>query len=212
VLKSPCFEREQFEPRFLGHWPACGTDFPVRHRAHYTANPEQTWPKQDKIVDIGRRMIAGASCALVGDRGTGKTQIAYWLARRLREHGYCKQWYYFTAADLFGLMKSWFDLGCHEKSHNDRQIFTVPLLVIDEMQERIESEFEDKMLTHVVDKRYGAMLPTLLIANIKPSELQAKLGTSVVSRISEGGANLLCDWASFRTPQKSLQHTQTEKL
>ena len=193
--------RPQFEARFLGPYPSCGTMFPSRHRAQLVACPDQEWPKQDKIIDVGRRLIRGATCALIGDRGTGKTQIACWLANALAKHGYIGCTFYFTATDLFGLMKSWYALPCHEKSHNDRQIFDVPLLVIDEMQERVESEHEDKMLTHVIDKRYGALLPTLMIANIRKDEMQGKLGASVVSRLSEGGTALICDWPSFRSPQ-----------
>jgi DNA replication protein DnaC len=191
--------RPPFERKFLGGWPACGTKFPARHQDHYRA--DQTWPKHDKLIEVGRRLIAGATCSLIGPRGTGKTQVACWLANRLRETGYISHTYYFTAADLFGLMKSWYALPCYEKGMNDRQIHTVPMLVIDEMQERVESEHEDKMLTQVIDKRYGERLPTLLIANIRREEMQAKLGASVVSRLTEGGLNVLCDWPSYRVTQ-----------
>ena len=64
------------------------------------------------------------------------------------------------------------------------------ILVLDEIQERGNTEWEDRVLTHLIDKRYGAMLPTILIANLKPNELKERLGPSIIDRMHEGGGLL----------------------
>ncbi len=156
------------------------------------------WPNRSKVIELGRALINGGTCAIIGKRGTGKTQAACWIACQLQLHGYISRTYYFTAADLFGLAKSWYSIPSGDAAHNQQQLWTVPLLVIDEMQERVESEHEDKLLSQLIDKRYGLMQPTLMIANIQASEMPTTFGSSVVSRLTEDGVILVCDWPSFR--------------
>jgi DNA replication protein DnaC len=61
------------------------------------------------------------------------------------------------------------------------------LLVIDEIQERSSSEWEDRIITHIIDRRYGATLPTIIIGNLTPEFMEKNLGESIVSRVSETG-------------------------
>jgi DNA replication protein DnaC len=164
-------------------------------------HPDVRWPRHDDVVALGRRLIDGRLCGLVGARGTGKTLIAAWLAQELKSHGYLTHTMYFTGADLFGLMKSWYSIPGADAGHNNRLLVDVPLLVIDEMQERVESEHEDKMLTHLIDKRYGACRPTLIIANLMPEPFVRHVGPSIASRITEGGTLLVCNWPSYRGAQ-----------
>jgi len=192
-----------FAPNFRGPWPSCGTRFPTRHGAFLLDYPEATWPRHEEVIALGRRLIAGSLCGLIGQRGNGKTQIAAWLAAQLKTHGYLSHTFYFTGADLFGLMKSWYGIPSADAGHNNRLLVDVPLLVIDEMQERIESEHEDKMLTHLIDKRYGECRPTLLIANLLPEAFARHVGSSIASRIQEGGTLMVCNWPSFRAGGKA---------
>jgi DNA replication protein DnaC len=72
------------------------------------------------------------------------------------------------------------------------------LLVIDELQERGETAFEDRLLTHLIDARYGAKRPTILIANLSKDELGKSLGPSIVDRASENGRRIDFTWNSYR--------------
>ena len=72
------------------------------------------------------------------------------------------------------------------------------LLILDEIQERGETPFEDRLLTHVIDARYAAMKPTILIANLTKAELSASLGESIVSRAQENGKSIEFNWESYR--------------
>jgi DNA replication protein DnaC len=72
------------------------------------------------------------------------------------------------------------------------------LLVIDEVQERSESAWEDRLLTFLVNQRYNAMKDTILIANLTKAEFAQSVGASIVSRLNETGGIIECAWPSFR--------------
>tara|TARA_R100001163_G_C5059268_1_gene195941 strand:- start:1392 stop:1640 length:249 start_codon:yes stop_codon:yes gene_type:complete len=74
-----------------------------------------------------------------------------------------------------------------------------PLLVLDEFTEIRGNEFEQEELTRIVDKRYGKMVPTLIIGNDKPEDAMNILGPSIWSRLMEEGGCIHCEWPSYRT-------------
>jgi DNA replication protein DnaC len=75
------------------------------------------------------------------------------------------------------------------------------LFVIDEFQERGGSDWENRIITGLIDRRYSNNLPTIIIANLDRREMGAALNPSVVDRIRENGKAFTFDWPSFRTPQ-----------
>lgn len=136
--------------------------------------------------------------ALIGERGPGKTQMGVALIRDNSERG--KVSHYTTAMEIFLALKASYRSGATESEAEILKRFTNPtLLVIDEMQERGETAWEDRLLTHLIDKRYGSERDTLLISNLKQEDFMAALGPSIVSRLIETGGVVNCNWPSFRT-------------
>ena len=76
------------------------------------------------------------------------------------------------------------------------------LLVIDEFQERGETEAENRKVKNLVDKRYADRLPTIIIANMTVRQLFESLGSSVIERGREKGKSIEFTWPSFRYPEK----------
>lgn len=166
--------------------------------------------------------------ALVGPRGTGKTQMAaelgreafrlavavaptpassYWgegwerryaADKRNQENvAWAARWV--NALDLFADLKTRnIEVG---ESAALAKWARPALLVIDEIQERGDTEFESRMLTNLIDKRYGAMKDTLIIGNLDSGEFQKRVGASIVSRMIECGGISVCNWPSFRKPK-----------
>jgi len=67
-----------------------------------------------------------------------------------------------------------------------------------------ETKYEDDKLTHIMDKRYDAMLPTMLITNVTRQDFAAQLSPSIISRIRETGGGIECNWDSYRkTPNQT---------
>lgn len=156
-------------------------------------------PSGDGWLKIEERLKArrgsGFIIALCGPRGTGKTQLATSLAREAASHG--KGSMYQTAMGFFLDIKESFDGKRSEKDVIARYCATA-LLILDEMQERGETAWEDRLLTHLIDRRYGAEKDTLLITNQTKESFLQSIGESVASRISETGGIAVCNWPSFR--------------
>ena len=66
------------------------------------------------------------------------------------------------------------------------------------MEERAETQFEDRMISHLIDLRYDAMLDTILISNQAKESFADSIGKSAVSRLIETGEVIECNWESFR--------------
>jgi DNA replication protein DnaC len=137
----------------------------------------------------------GGILSLVGGRGSGKTRLAIEVARRMDSTGTR----YMAAMDVFLRLQA-----CYRPAATETEVAVLQelsrcrVLILDEIQERGNSEWEDRILTHLIDKRYGSMLPTVLIANLKPDELKKRLGPSIMDRMAEGGGLLEITGTSHR--------------
>lgn len=168
---------------------------PLRHR-----NVPQTelrgapWLKLRSAIE--GRLGDGLILALVGRRGTGKTQLAVEVAKTAAMAG--KRPLYSTAMEFFLLVKECF----REAGGSGRRVienYSIPdLLILDEVQERGETAWEDRLLTHLVDRRYQSMRDTILISNQTREAFLAAIGDSVSSRLVEDGGVAVCDWNSYR--------------
>lgn len=146
---------------------------------------------------VKNRSGSGFIVAALGRRGTGKTQLASCLIRFFCEYG--QPCLYTTAMQIFLDIKSTYG-GKGEKSEKDviNSLRNYQLLIIDEFQERGETDWEDRILTHIVDLRYRDVRDTMLIANMDAKQFEQSAGASISSRMNETGGILNFDWESFR--------------
>jgi DNA replication protein DnaC len=186
-------------------------DFPDRHKRDLTLYGDEWRAAYKKALGIAE---SGGIVVAYGKRGTGKTQIAYEIARNGKfqnPHYPKKLWHmehvplfrpaiYSKAMDIFIDMKNGFSRP-KEPSEKDviSKLIEAIFLVIDEAHVRGETKYEDDKLTHIIDKRYDAMRPTMLITNLEKHEFAAQLSPSILSRISEIGGGIECNWQSYRT-------------
>ena len=138
--------------------------------------------------------------ALIGPRGTGKTQLAVDVMQ-----GYARR----TALSvkyvkLFGMaleIKESFD----SKTVSERDVilkYSKPhFLVIDEIHEKLDSDWARSIFTHLIDLRYDDMKSTIMIGNVEVDEFEKIVGASVYSRLKETGGVVNCNWKSFRTKE-----------
>ena len=185
-------------------------DFPSRHKRDLTLCGEEwqsAYQKALRICESGGMVVAH------GKRGTGKTQIAYEIARNANfknthhkpvyRDGFCLQskarsCVYIKAMDIFIELKSAFKSSdTTEKQIIDKLVEAV-FLVIDEAHVRGDTKFEDDKLTHIIDKRYDAMRATMLITNLDKRDFAEQLSPSIKSRLLEVGGGIECNWESFR--------------
>lgn len=149
-----------------------------------------------KLSQIQAKIGSGFLVSLIGPRGTGKTLLGAFLARQSAFLG--RSIKYKTAMGFFLDIKASFD-----GVKNERQViddYVAPkFLVLDELQERGETAWEDRLLTHVIDRRYAAEKDTLLITNHSKEDFLKSIGESVASRLVETGGIVNCTWGSYRT-------------
>lgn len=157
-------------------------------------------PEFDQAFEaMSTKLDAGGLVILAGTRGSGKTQMAAEYAKiaAKRLQGMRQDdtpILYRTAKELLGEIR----MSMNETGRFAQQFSKCPLLIIDEVQVRTETEDQRDNLTLLIDKRYAEMRPTLIIGNLSPKELQTALGTSIMDRTRDGGAVLFCEWKSFR--------------
>lgn len=164
-------------------------------------------PKQKAVFDKTKELCCGtgAVVALIGDRGLGKTTIAAQLIIERAWHSVA--WHrrppYRKLADLIALFKPLYaDFGSIgvELLIERRNEFcsTHPLIVIDELHECDDQKLKDRVLTDLIDRRYASKTDTVLISNQDPKSFQETTNDSVLSRLSEHGRIIHCQWKGFR--------------
>ena len=90
--------------------------------------------------------------------------------------------------------------GSEETESQAIRNFTLPdLLVVDEIGVQFGSQAEQIILTEIINDRYEAMRPTIIISNLTVPQLEEILGKRVVDRFYEsGGRVLVFNWQSYR--------------
>lgn len=170
------------------------TELPRRYRCDWE-RPELDLVWMDYFERLMKRVDGGGIIALIGPRGTGKTRLA---AEAMRNHS-PDSGTYTTAMGLLLRIRASFGKTSRETEGDIvREMATTRLLILDEVQERGNTAWEDRLLTHILDKRYGAMVPTIVIANLTEAGLIECLGDSIISRLTETGGVISVDGPSHR--------------
>ena len=170
--------------------------FPPRHRekAGKIEWPVRAIRAWHQVIDA---LLEGGLVAMLGNRGTGKTQMATDIASSLvHHHGHSAM--YWRVADLISDFRTKVYVPGQSEHTELRRLSRIGLLVIDEMQERRDTTDEDRIITRLLDHRYGEAKATLLISNQSPNAMAEALGPSVTDRLRETGVIVECNWESFR--------------
>lgn len=147
-----------------------------------------------------------SSIVLCGPVGTGKTHLAHAIVScliaempmDLKEGANYRDdvfsvIYRNTSRVLRAIKASWsksnFGLDDQEDGLSETRILdrlcTADILILDEVGVQFGSDFERNYLFEIVDKRYSAMLPTVVISNLDMKGLEICLGQRAMSRLCE---------------------------
>ena len=194
---SPCGSREEREEaaRRSGIWARSG--LPRLHRDRAARREEVGAPWLGARGAVLAAALEGKIIALVGERGTGKTQLgASVCAHACFVHGLSVA--YYRIADLIAEFKhAVYGDGDSEYAWM-RRMASPRVMVLDEVQDRYDSQTEATVLARLIDHRYGETRGTIVIGNLAWPACAAMLGPSVTSRIEESGMVIECDWGSYR--------------
>lgn len=171
---------------------------PARYQSASVALGDSVLPLYaDKFAKLIHFCNRPSIVGLIGRRGAGKTWMSCAMVRDFCQHGkaaiYCK------VGTFFARVKASYGSEAQEKQPTIEAGFVRPaLLVLDEMHERGGTDWEDRLLTRLIDLRYDAMKTTLLVSNQSPDEFVARVGESIADRIRDGGGIIVCAWSSLR--------------
>lgn len=106
---------------------------------------------------------------------------------------------YARAMDIFTQIKSTFGAASKRSLIEvDEEFRKYDLLVIDELQVRSGTDWEENLLRAIIDIRSAELRSTILIANLKRETLLDYLGPAISKRINKrGGGAFTCAWPEF---------------
>lgn len=169
---------------------------PKRHLELQTLDSSGKWGRTFFVLK--GKLQRGFLTALAGGRGCGKTQIGVELLKLTAEAE--RSALYCSAIEFFIDIKATYRKDADRTEKDVIASYRKPsLLVIDDAGRRAETDWEDRMLFELLDKRYDDLSDTLLISNQTTEDFLASIGPSLSSRMEETGGIINCDWASFRT-------------
>lgn len=172
---------------------------PMRHRTTKATYSVPQWASaMSRLREVSRNR--DFMVALVGPRGTGKTQAAIEVAREWAAQG--RGVLYLTAMDFFLRVKETFNGESSERAVVG-SISNSPLLILDEVQVRTASDWETNLLTNLIDMRYRKGVATVFVTNLRAEQFVAHVGDSIASRIQQTGGIIVFDGPSFRSDRSS---------
>lgn len=172
---------------------------PKRQRERVEQEPEslvESEPWEGVFAQLCGRLGKGYTVVLHGKNGNGKTQLGVCVLKRACERGMSGK--FTDAISLFMRLRETYRDGGPRETEVVRSFLAPAVLIIDEAHERAESAWENRTLTHIINKRYEDMKDTILITNEEEREAAVALGRSITNRMLESGAFIHCNWPSFR--------------
>ena len=155
----------------------CGTPERYKNVTLDSINPHQDQLEALEKVRGFSQLKGDKNLIICGLYGTGKTMIACGLIHTLGTGKYVR------AADMARHIRDGFKT--QEPEASIIKSYTSPkVLVIDELGLQADTDHEFRILSEIIDRRYGDMKPTVLISNLTPDKIANQLGTGAWDRIS----------------------------
>lgn len=149
----------------------------------------EKWP--DKFQE-------GGSLVLTGGPGTGKTHLACAIGNAVMESSLASVLFVPVSAMLRSIKETYRKASERSEQQAINDFCEPDLLILDEVGVQVGSEHEKLLMFEVLNERYQHMLPTILISNLPPDDLEGFLGQRVMDRYRECGSVIAFNWASHR--------------
>lgn len=187
-------EKTALANRFIGIMRNSGipSRFRDKEMASYQCEPANNAAYamvSDYIVDPIKTREQGRCLIIIGDYGTGKTHLAVGIIKAFAMAGISAL---YTTAD--GMIRGYKESYTKSSGLDETTVFSHyanrDLLVIDELGYQRGSEEDRRIVTNIMDARYGAMRCTVIISNLTMAQVSEELGDRVIDRMREGGGKL----------------------
>lgn len=148
--------------------------------------------------DFGTQKIDGRCLVLVGTAGTGKTHLAMAIVKEVSRQGFSAK--YTTVHECIeSIRATWRSDSTESEGAVVKRLAEVDLLVLDEVGVQYGKESEQIEMFKILNKRYNAVLPTVVISNVTVEEVKGYLGERVYDRLRENEGKVVeFKWDSER--------------
>lgn len=153
---------------------------------------------QEYACNFDEALANGRCLIFSGDVGTGKTHLAVGIAQSVMEAG--RQAVFSSVLAAVRSVKDTYSKGSEKtEAQAIRDLVEPDLLILDEVGVQFGSDAEKIILFQIINGRYEACKPTIVISNLAAPDLEAYLATRSFDRLREGGGKLVAfTWKSFR--------------
>ena len=160
--------------------------------------------------DLDRNLSEGRCIVMIGNPGTGKTNLVIDVARSVidRAGTAC----YVTVSDLILRVRdSW---GTGKTLQLIDNFVGVDLLILDEVGVQAGTQNEQNIIFDVINKRYAEMKPTIILTNLNVDRCKNFLGERVWDRLKENDGLLITfKGSSYRSMAHAVKTThQVRKM
>lgn len=138
-----------------------------------------------------------ACLVLVGDVGTGKTLLACEFAESYINRLYRSVRLITAKSMIAAIQSSYGREGKSEDVEIDRFV-QCDLLILDEVDAIANKDNASLLLTEIINRRYSANKPMIVITNQPFADLGQFVGDRVLDRMHENAFVCDCDWPSYR--------------
>lgn len=196
-------EREERDQRMkeaaeaLAKWNATveGAGIPDRFRGRGFDNFVADTPAQKQVLEIARKYAhdwpqvrgSGRSLVFLGPPGTGKTHLACAIALHVMRHHQTAVMFRTVAQAVRSVRDTWVKGSEVSESEAVGRLVRPGLLILDEVGVQSGSDWERNVIFDVLNERYLARRPTIMLTNLAQDKLPRFLGERVIDRMREDG-------------------------
>lgn len=153
----------------------------------------QTWEGQ---------FTKGGSLVLTGGVGTGKTHLACGIANQIMPAHMASVAFGTVASVIRGVRSTYGGRGERSESQALADLLKPDLLIVDEVGAASGTDHELQLLFEIINNRYQALRPMILISNLNADDLEKFLGQRAMDRFRECGTVVACTWPSHRGKER----------
>lgn len=147
---------------------------------------------------------SGRNLILTGATGPGKNMLSAIIGQTVIQGG--NSFLHTTAMKVVRRFKDSWKQPEVTEAEVLRYFVTPDLLAIDEIGVQFGTDTEQLYLTEVINDRYEAKKPTILISNLTMQQIEDVMGLRSIERFHEDGSRVLVfSWTSYRRQQSSAQ-------
>lgn len=178
------------------------SNIPARFSACDFGNYVAETPTQQRVLsacrayaeDFRSHLAAGRGLIMVGNPGTGKNHLATAMAKAISAHRFTV-----LRVKATEFLDAYWAKDFAERDAWVREMAAVHLLILDEVGRSSSTANAQNAFFRLIDARYEAMRPTMVLSNLDRQGLVDTLGDAAYDRLTEAGAQRLTfDWQSAR--------------